>query len=215
MQILVAGADHSVGGAVSEGLRATEQWPVLALPLDGLATSESARNKVNAATGGDPLDGLVLAAWAPSLSTPRSIESLSDADISAGWEASMQTMIWTLQACFAALSTRPGRVVVLLPTTGMSGGHSYALAASVFEAQRVLAKATARQWGPHGIRVNTVAISPELVLDDADRADVHYLAPPAFTAGTGDVVSTVAFLLGPRCGVTGQTITADGGRWLP
>ena len=127
----------------------------------------------------------------------------------------MQAMIWTLQAAFGALSERPGRVVVVLPTTGLSGGHSYALAAAVFEAQRVLAKAAARQWGPHGIRVNTVAISPELVLDDADRADVHYLAPPAFATGTGEVVSTVAFLLGPDCGVTGQTITVDGGRWLP
>ena len=131
----------------------------------------------------------------------------------------MQSLIWSLQGAFPALGESKGTVVVVLPTTAMSGGSQYSLAAASFEAQRILMKATARQWGPSGIRVNAIGIAPESVLDDAHLADVHYLAPAALGEERSgeqralDLVRAVEFLIsGQSSGLTGQTVGVDGGK---
>ena len=248
VRALVVGDDTGPGGIIAAGLR-SHGYDVATLPSTSCRTPERAAADVAdvsaglrptvvsfASAGGgnnttvDPpppadiaagLDALVIAAWDPLLAAPRPIRTLTDADIEAGWEGSMQTMIWSLQALYPALVARRGRVVVVLPTTAMSGGRNYTLAAAAFEGQRVLMKATARQWGPSGVRVNALAVAPEMVLDDVAAAGVHYLAPAALGDDRTDevmaaeLVSAVAFLLGDAsAGLTGQTIGIDGGRWL-
>ena len=218
---LVVGADHGVGTAIAEGL-SRHGWSTARLGA-GVAKSQAAgASEIESAISGlGGLDALVIASWGPALTAPKPVEDITDDDLTEGWEGSMQTMIWTMQAAFPALVESTGRVVVVLPTTAMSGGRNYSLAAATFEAQRILMKATSRQWGPSGVRLNAVAIAPESVLDDAGIADVHYLAPAALGEDRSedmraeDLVGTVDFLLGHRSsGLTGQTLGVDGGRWL-
>lgn len=221
LKVLVLGCDHDVGCSIADGLSGAG-WTVRRLDATAARTQAAARADLGSIVtelGG--LDALVVASWNPALTTPKPIESITDADITEGWEASMQTLIWSLQASFPALSESKGRVAVVLPTTAMSGGSHYSLAAASFEAQRILMKATARQWGPGGVRLNAIAIAPESVLDDAAVSDVHYLAPAALGEDRSeeqrslDLVRAVAFLIGEQSsGLTGQTVGVDGGRWL-
>jgi 3-oxoacyl-[acyl-carrier protein] reductase len=106
------------------------------------------------------------------------------------------------------------RIVVVVPTIGMSGGAQHAHVAATAEALRVLVKSAARQWGRDGITVNAVAVAPELVLDAAALAGPATLAPPAL-APPGDASAVLDFLCSEAAGdVTGQTVTVDGGRWM-
>jgi NAD(P)-dependent dehydrogenase (short-subunit alcohol dehydrogenase family) len=221
LRVLVVGAETRVGASLSAGLA-----------LSGCAVGELAaavcRTQASALEGVAPvvaglggLDALIITSWGSALTAPKPLEAITDADLDAGWEGSMQTLIWSLQMAFPALAASKGRVVVVLPTTAMSGGSHYSLAAATFEAQRVLMKAAARQWGPSGIRVNALAIAPESVLDDAELAEVHYLAPAALGEDrtddqrADDLLGAAHFLIGTSSrGLTGQTLGVDGGRWL-
>jgi len=216
LRAIVTGADQPLGAAAGRGLRANGA-DVVALDL---ATSERAAghgavNDAVSTLGG--LDLLVVSGWHLPLLQPADFEAIDDASFAAMWEGGLQGMLWTLQPSIPHLRDAGGSVVVVLPTTGMTGGAHYAPAAATFEAQRILMKAAARQLGPDGIRVNAVAVGAELVLADAEAADVHYLAPPAtgHQPSPEDVVDIIMFLVSPAGRhLGGQTITIDGGRWL-
>jgi NAD(P)-dependent dehydrogenase (short-subunit alcohol dehydrogenase family) len=142
---------------------------------------------------------------------PRPFESLSDADWDRAWEQPMRDVIVAM-----AQAHRDGarRIVVVIPTTAMSGGAVHAHVAAPAEAIRVLVKSAARQWGPDGVTVNAVAVSPERVLDHPELADPGSLAAPAL-AGHDDPSAVIDFLASEASGdLTGQTVTVDGGRWM-
>ena len=216
MRAIVTGADQPIGAAVVAGLR-TGGAAVAALDLaiaDRQATGDGVSGAVTALGG---LDLLVITGWAAAGLRPVAFEGLGDDDFAAIWEGGMQGMLWTLQSAIPALRAAAGAVVVVLPTTGMTGGARYAVAAATFEGQRILLKAAVRQLGPEGIRVNAIAVAAELVLTDAAIAGVHYLAPPAIAEApeAADVTDVVDFLVSPAGRhLSGQTITIDGGRWL-
>ncbi len=213
---IVTGADQPLGAAAAVGLRrrGAAVVPVDVAPMD--RTAACARiDAAIAELGG--LDVLVISGWYPPALQPRPFEMLDDADFEGIWERGMQGMLWSMQAAIPHLRESCGNIVVLVPTTGMSGGSQFGAAAATFEAQRILMKAAARQLGPDGIRVNAVAVAPELVLADAESAEVHYLAPSAIAqeASADDVCDIVAFVVGHTGRhLCGQTITIDGGRWL-
>jgi NAD(P)-dependent dehydrogenase (short-subunit alcohol dehydrogenase family) len=106
---------------------------------------------------------------------------------------------------------------MVTPTASMSGAARLTTYTMVVEAQRVLAKAVARQWGPEGITVNCLAPAPEHVPVGMESAEVS-LAPPAL-GGPGepeaDLGPVAVFLLSDAAHfVTGTTIGADGGIWM-
>jgi NAD(P)-dependent dehydrogenase (short-subunit alcohol dehydrogenase family) len=186
----------------------------------GLARADRSglAHDVDAAVGAlGGLDVLIVSGWHEPLLAPVAFEDITDDDFDAMWEGGMQGMLWSIQPAIPHLKSTGGSVIVVLPTTGMTGGANYAAAAATFEGQRILMKAAARQLGPVGIRVNAIAVGAELVLADAEAADVHYLAPPAANGerAAADVVDIVEFLAG-HAGrhLSGQTVTIDGGRWL-
>jgi 3-oxoacyl-[acyl-carrier protein] reductase len=141
---------------------------------------------------------------------PRTFESLTEDDWDAAWEQPMRATIEALQQ---AHHDGVRRIVVVVPTTGMSGGAQYAHVAAPAEAIRVLVKSAARQWGADGITVNAVAIDPAGLLRVPDAAGPISLAPAALPEA--EPTRTIEFLCSAAAGdITGQTITVDGGRWL-
>jgi 3-oxoacyl-[acyl-carrier protein] reductase len=114
------------------------------------------------------------------------------------------------------LGTRAGRVLVIVPTVGLSGGHGFVPWSTTAEADRTLVKAQARISGDRGITINCVAVASSLLAgaaEDPDRSGLPpYALPPPDTAQVAEVILG---LLGPAfAAVTGQTIAVDGGRWM-
>lgn len=220
MQAIVTGTEDRLGYLLAGGLAAAG-FRVRRLPMMTADRAHTSRLMSDACGLAGRLDLLVLSGWAAVATTPAPLEDLDDDSFAAIWEDGVQGMLWAIQAAIPALRAARGAVVVLLPTTGMTGGAHYAAAAAALEGQRVLVKSAARQLAPEGISVNAIAIGPELILSDADAADVHYLAPPA-PGGYGDLPETAATVVDAigtitRAGarrLTGQTLTIDGGRWL-
>lgn len=141
----------------------------------------------------------------------RPFDTLTDDDWDRAWEQPMRATIAALQQAHADGCRR---IVLVVPTTALSGGAQYAHVAATAEAVRVLVKSAARQWGADGITVNAVAVDPATVLADPSTAGPVSIAPPAL-AEPADPGALVAFLCSEDGGgVTGQTFVVDGGRWI-
>jgi NAD(P)-dependent dehydrogenase (short-subunit alcohol dehydrogenase family) len=128
------------------------------------------------------------------------------------------------QASFAALKARPGSSYILVTSpAGIEGSGDRAVYGAVKAAQRGFAKSLAREWGPHGIRVNL--IGPVAMTPAMEKA---YAANPALEARLvgrtplrrigepeADIGAVAVFLASDMARfVTGQTVIADGGGFL-
>ena len=138
---------------------------------------------------------------------PRPFDSLSDAD----WETAFEQPVWsTIEAIGEAYNDGAKRIVIVLPTLGMSGGARYSHVAAPAEALRVPAKAAARGWGPSRVTINAVALRPADFVDDPDVVGPQALATAALD--TADPAAVIGFLCSDAAGdVTGQTVVVDGG----
>jgi NAD(P)-dependent dehydrogenase (short-subunit alcohol dehydrogenase family) len=128
------------------------------------------------------------------------------------------------QAAFPHLRTRPGSSYILLTSpAGIEGSGDRAVYGAVKAAQRGFAKSLAREWGPHGVRVNL--IGPVAMTPAMEKA---YVANPALEQrligrtplrrvgdSEADIGAVAVFLASDMARfVTGQTIIADGGGFL-
>lgn len=139
------------------------------------------------------------------------VETMSDALIDTVFEQPMRRLIEALQQSHASGSRR---IVVVVPTSGMSGAAMHAVHAALAEAAHVLVKSAARQWGSQGITVNTVAVDPAWFDIDPAVSGPVSIAPRAIP-GDVDPIGAIAWLCGAASGdVTGQTIVCDGGLWM-
>lgn len=139
------------------------------------------------------------------------IESLNDTTIDEVFERPMQEVIAGLQN---AHSSGAQRIVVVVPTIGMSGGDQHAVHAALAEAARILVKSAARQWGAEGITVNAVALAPEEFAVNSDVSGPVAIAPRALKGGV-DPSNLVSWLCSDAAEhVTGQTVVCDGGLWM-
>ena len=160
-----------------------------------------------------PLDAMVFAPWDAAVMKPVAMADLTDADFELSWQNTMDSAI---AACISARSSfRDGRgcIVLTFPTTAFAGGAGYSHWAAAAEGIHILTKSAARQWGPEGIAVNSLALAPELVLADPVAAGPVSIATPARPdASAGPVL---AFLCGNAAhNLAGQALTVDGGLWM-
>ena len=121
---------------------------------------------------------------------------------------------------FEALRARRGSLLVTTSEAGFSGSPNLPPYAGVKGAQRGLLRALAREWGPHGVRVNGLA--PLAMTPALQRAIEHDPALEARVTGrnpmrrvgdaTDDIGRAARFLLSDEARyVTGHTLTVDGG----
>ncbi len=120
------------------------------------------------------------------------------------------------QAAARFLTDRGGRVIVVLPTTGLSGAPGFTPLATAAEGERSLAKAQARISGTANITVNCIAVTPSVVVVTDQEPERGGLPAPAVPAPDLDrLADLITVLCGDAfAGVTGQTIALDGGRWM-
>ncbi len=128
---------------------------------------------------------------------------------------------WLLAAAaHEALQRSGGRYVLLTSEAGFEGKLKLPAYAAVKAAQRGFARALAREWGPDGITVNSVAplaMTPAMdtafVLDPAMEKRVKARIPVGRVgASDTDIGPVVVALLGPGMSyLTGNTLMVDGG----
>lgn len=140
-----------------------------------------------------------------------SLLDLTDEMIDIIYEQPMRGVIVHLQEAHARGSLR---IVVVVPTTGMSGGAGLVTQAALAESARVLVKSAARQWGQSAITVNVVAVEPQWFEIDPELSGPVSIAPRSLV-GQVSPVGVVSWLCSHASGdVTGQTIVCDGGLWM-
>jgi 3-oxoacyl-[acyl-carrier protein] reductase len=217
--VYLSGAADGFGAALASGLRARGATVVDLGDVAALCTAAGARDRFATAAGAaGPADAVVHAAVDPITFESIEVGDAGDERMDDVWERPMRACLFVLQAAFAHLAGRGGRVVLVTPTLALSGAAGFGLYAAAAEGQRLLAKSAARQWGSDGITVNCIAPSAATVGVDPGVLGAVTLSPPALGT-TGDVAADIApvvdFLLGPDAHfVTGATIGVDGGAWL-
>ena len=214
---LVTGGGSPLGQGLAAALEAAGAR-VAFLDAD-LSTRDGARSAVDAAVadlGG--LEVVVHAAVEPAAVEVVGLADVDDARWEAVWERTMRSTIFLLGACHRHLAGRSGRIVLVTPTVSLSGMAGLVPLTTAVEAQRILAKSAARQWGPDGITVNCVAPSAVLVGVPADAVGSLSLSPPALGVPgdpTADLGPIVTFLASEASHyLTGATLAADGGVWM-
>jgi 3-oxoacyl-[acyl-carrier protein] reductase len=215
---LITGSGTTLGSGLEEALRLAGA-EVVGLVDAVYPSRDAAVTAFDAASEhlGGPLDVLVHAAMPEEAFERIAFSDVDDERWQAVWEGAMRTTLFVLQAAFAQMKGRGGRIVLVTPTVSMSGAEQLVPYTVAVEGQRLMAKSAARQWGPDGITVNCLAPAPEHVPIGVSSMSVS-LSPPAL-GGPGDVISD----LGPVAAwlasdaahfLTGATVSADGGVWM-
>jgi NAD(P)-dependent dehydrogenase (short-subunit alcohol dehydrogenase family) len=150
------------------------------------------------------IGALVHVALDPDALRPRVLAETDEEGWDERCEAVLRAALESCRAAFPHLRDSGGRIVFVVPAASPVGAAGYTPELTATEGIRALAKATARQWGAHGITVNCVAAGgpppPE---------------PPAMGRvpdARSDVAGVIGLLLSDGAAtVTGTTISADGG----
>lgn len=229
VSVAIVGGHPGVAGAVASQLDA-RGLPVVTISSDADSTTRRIRNlqcdPTSASDVGSKLaeaerllgivPALVRIAIRSEQSTAGDLAATTLEDWSARVESPLREMVAFHHAAQRFLAPRGGRIVVVIPTVGLSGGPGFVPLATTAEADRSLVKAQARASGALGITINCVAVASALLTGadrDPDRAGLPKpaLSPPDL----GRVADVIVGLLSPELGeVTGQTIAVDGGRWM-
>ncbi len=169
------------------------------------------------------LDVMVHNALAP-VGPPLGIEAVPDETFRAMMSTAVRASYLCAQAALPELQERQGSLLLITSAAGVEGSPYLPAYGMVKAAQRGLAKSLAREWGPLGVRVNSigpVAMTPAM--------EVVAETSPVFTDGLlinrtplrriGDPepdIGPVAVFLSSELAryVTGQTLMVDGGGFM-
>jgi 3-oxoacyl-[acyl-carrier protein] reductase len=204
--VTVAVVEHARSPLGVEVVTRLEQLGVRVQPLTGWGTVGEADAYVHLGPWSEP----------PRL---RSLVDLDDPAFAEAFERPVLDLLRSLRDAYSHLRRPGGRVVVVVPTIGMAGAPGLAASAAAAEAQRVLVKAAARQWGADGVTINVVATDLAALAPGApDLPSVSLSAPALGAAAVTDLVAIArlvsTLVVGETTALTGVTLTADGGTWM-
>ena len=154
---------------------------------------------------------------------PRPIQEVDDETIAAQIATSTTATFHCAQAAFPELRANSGSLILLTSPSGIEGSGHLPVYGAVKGAQRGLLKSLAREWGPHGVRVNAIApVAWTPAMDVATEANPTLEArligrTPLGRIGdpTSDIGPVAVFLASELARhMTGQTLAVDGGRYL-
>jgi 2,4-dienoyl-CoA reductase (NADPH2) len=118
---------------------------------------------------------------------------------------------------------RPGAICNIIATYAWTGAPGVSHSAAAKAGMLAFTKSTAREWGPHKIRVNAVApgfvatenASAHILSADGAAEHMRSLIPLARFGREDEIAGAVAYLMGDGADyVTGSVLTIDGGRSL-
>lgn len=140
------------------------------------------------------------------------------------WDKIMQTNVkgtfWLANMVLPQMAERgEGSVILLSSIAGLRGNTVIGTYGVSKAAEAALARNLAVEWGPKGIRVNSIAPGlirtdfAQALLDDPERVRVAEQKTPLRRIGDPvDIAGVAVFLASPASAyVTGQLIVADGG----
>lgn len=213
--------DPAKADGTAAAVEAAGGTPVV-LRCDVTDGSESAAAIAELVEAHGRLDALVHNAVSNRSSEPTDFESAS-LDL---WEEHSSV---TVRASYRlAVQAHPhlkatgGALLLMTSPAGIEGSAPLPFYSAVKAAQRGFVRALAREWGPDGIRVNSVAplaVSPaleNLKAIDPDRVRRIESLVPLGRIGdpTADIGPPSVFLCSPEARyVTGQTLVVSGGRF--
>ena len=154
---------------------------------------------------------------------PRPIQEVDDETIASQIATSTTATFHCAQAAFPELRANGGSLILLTSPSGIEGSGHLPVYGAVKGAQRGLLKSLAREWGPHGVRVNAIApVAWTPAMDVATEANPTLEArligrTPLGRIGdpTSDIGPVAVFLASESARhMTGQTLAVDGGRYL-
>jgi NAD(P)-dependent dehydrogenase (short-subunit alcohol dehydrogenase family) len=234
---LVAGASSGIGTAAAvalaeqgaqvwlaarrqgelEALAATmtaEGWQAQALPLDiaDLAATQATLDAL------PPFDILVnsagMARHSPATeTTPQDFDAVTSLNLRAAY------FLTRAVAARLIAAGKPGSLINISSQMGHVGGVDRAVYAATKHAVEGMTKSMAIEWGPHGIRVNTIA--PTFIRTDLTAATFANPDRAAWIASkiklgrvgeVTDIMGAVAFLASDAAAlITGTSLIVDGG----
>lgn len=213
--VVVTGRDQARGDAVVAAIGGAGGSAVF-VPSDLAGPPEELRPFADAAVqaAGGSLDVLVHnAAVCPPVDTV----SLSDADLETTLAVNIRAPHVLTAALAPAMAERGSGVIVVIGSWMASVGHAFVgLYSATKAAEAQLARSWAAEFGPRGVRVNTVSpgATRTPINDGADQVVARMTAGiPAGRPGTpDDIAAAVAWVVSDRAGyLHGAEIAVDGG----
>jgi NAD(P)-dependent dehydrogenase (short-subunit alcohol dehydrogenase family) len=239
--IVVTGAGGGIGRGIALACAARGAHVVVASPREnGRETTElvtdrggtaewvrcdvTVRADIDTAIArAERIDAFVHNATSRRSSEPNLVEEISEEIWADHASVSLRGAYYCAQAALPKLRETGGALILMTSPAGMEGSRMLPAYSMAKGALRGFAKSLAREWGPLGVRVNTVsplARTPAMenaIREDPPLADRLSQRIPLGRLGDPetDIGAAVAFLAGPDSSyLTGQTMVIDGGRFL-
>lgn len=152
-----------------------------------------------------------------------SISKLSDEAFAKIMTVNVQSTIWLCNLVLPRMAERGGGSVIMMSSIASVRGTATIGAYGMSKAaEAALTRNLAVEWGPHKIRVNSIApgvvntdFARELVNDPVRRAQMEGRTPLRRFGEPQDIAGIVHFLASPASAyITGQMIVADGGETI-